>query len=98
MTEERKTVPFVLDIEDAEASAKGLVDALIGPIRAYMEKMDDPQKQLTFFFFVFGGLMGMCTAATTPLATQAILADLLKQHIQADQSGSFDQAPSSAPH
>jgi hypothetical protein len=95
MNDKLKTTAFVLDLEDAEGSAKAMIDALMIPIKGYMEKMDDPQKQLTFFFFIFGGLMGMCTAATTPLATQAILSDLLKQHIEADQNGNFDgQAPS----
>jgi len=99
MTEEtKKSTAFVMDIDDPEGSARALIEALIIPIKGYMDKMDDPQKQLTFFFFVFGGLMGMCTLATTPLATQAILSELLKQHIEADQSGNFDGQAQSASH
>jgi hypothetical protein len=91
---------MILDAENAEASAKAMIEALLPPIQGLMGHMPDPKDQLTFFFFLFGGLMGICTASTTPLATQVILSDLLKQHIAADQGGNFSgegQAPS-APH
>ena len=99
MTKTTSTQVFTIDPNNSEATAKSLCMALINPLKSLMDQLDDPNDRIAFWFFLFGGLMGMSSAAMTPLATQAILTDLLKQHIQAEANGEFAVAdePANSP-